>query len=57
MRLQATAARLHLHPNAVKYRLARIKDILGLDPYDSEHHLTYHIATKLVRLLTSALCP
>jgi len=54
MRLQETSIALHLHPNAVKYRLSRVRDILGVDPFSPEHHLTYHIATKLLRLVTAS---
>lgn len=42
------ARQLHLHPNSVRYRLAKIRDITGLDPlhFDGQLQLALALALK-----------
>jgi purine catabolism regulator len=49
--LQQAAQALHVHPNTLKYRLQRIKKILGQDPFRGENQLQFYLATKVARLL------
>jgi sugar diacid utilization regulator len=51
LRLQQAAERLFIHPNSLKYRLQRIRDLLNTDPFTRRDHLHYYLATKLARLL------
>jgi sugar diacid utilization regulator len=41
-----TARRLHLHRNAVSYRLRRITELLGVDFTDPDHRLALHLACR-----------
>lgn len=50
-RLQQAADQLLIHPSSLKYRLQRIRDILGNDPFFEKDHLDYYLATKIARLL------
>jgi purine catabolism regulator len=50
-RLQQAADQLLIHQSSLKYRLQRIREILGQDPFYNKDHLEYYLATKLVRLL------
>jgi sugar diacid utilization regulator len=50
-RTAETARRLHLSDRAVTYRLQRVQKLTGLDPSDSEHRLTLHVAVTGARLL------
>lgn len=50
-RLQEAAHALHIHPNTLKYRLRRIEQILGQDPFYGENQLRFYLATKMARLL------
>jgi len=50
-RLQQAANQLLIHPSSLKYRLRRIREILGSDPFYDKDHLDYYLATKLARLL------
>lgn len=49
--LQEAAHALHIHPNTLKYRLGRIEQILGQNPFKGENQLRYYLATKMARLL------
>ena len=49
--LQEAAHTLHIHPNTLKYRLGRIEQILGQDPFKGENQLRFYLATKMARLL------
>ena len=49
--LQEAARMLHIHPNTLKYRLGRIEQILGQDPFKGENQLRFYLATKMARLL------
>lgn len=49
--LQQAALELHVHPNTLKYRLQRIRQVLGQDPFKGENQLQFHLAAKLARLL------
>ncbi|WP_027363593.1 PucR family transcriptional regulator [Desulfotruncus alcoholivorax] len=50
--ISKTAEKLYVHPNTVKYRLERIKEILGKNPFSNgEEKLYYHIAVKAVNIL------
>lgn len=46
------AARLHVHPNTVAQRLARVGELLGSDWRDPTHALDLHLALRLHRLRT-----
>jgi purine catabolism regulator len=48
---QQTAHRLSIHRKTLKYRLRRIEEILGTDPFSGDRQLAYYLATKLSRLL------
>lgn len=37
-KLQEAAQALHIHPNTLKYRLRRIEQVLGQDPFEGENH-------------------
>jgi purine catabolism regulator len=50
-RLQQAADQLLIHQSSLKYRLQRIREILGQDPFYDKDHLEYYLATKLARLL------
>ncbi len=50
-KLQEAAQVLHIHPNTLKYRLRRIEQVLGQDPFKGENQLRYYLATKVARLL------
>jgi sugar diacid utilization regulator len=52
----ATAAALHLHRNAVSYRLHRITELLGVDLGDPDERLALHLACR-ARLLAQAGAP
>jgi sugar diacid utilization regulator len=44
--LTRTAQALHLHRNAVAYRIRRIFDVLDLDPEDPDQRLALHLACR-----------
>lgn len=44
--LTKTAQTLHLHRNAVAYRIKRIFDLLDLDPRDPDQRLALHLACR-----------
>jgi purine catabolism regulator len=48
---QQAAHRLSIHPKTLKYRLRRIEEILGTDPFSGDRQLGFYLATKLSRLL------
>lgn len=41
------ATRLHLHPQTLRYRLRRVRDLTGRDPHDPWHHLVLAAAAQL----------
>jgi purine catabolism regulator len=47
---QRAAKQLFIHPKTLKYRLRRIKEILGEDPFQGDCQLRYYLATKMVKL-------
>jgi len=49
-RVKATAEALHLHPNTVVQRLARVADLLGEDWRDPGHSLDLQLALRIHRL-------
>ncbi|MCE1254876.1 MAG: PucR family transcriptional regulator ligand-binding domain-containing protein [Anaerolineae bacterium] len=49
--IQPAAYHLFVHPKTLKYRLRRIEDILGVNPFSPEQHLSYYLACKLARML------
>ena len=50
--ISKTAENLFVHPNTVKYRLERIKEILGKNPfYNGEEKLYYHLSLKALKVL------
>ncbi|SHI32137.1 PucR family transcriptional regulator [Desulfofundulus thermosubterraneus] len=50
--ISRTAEKLYIHPNSVKYRLERIKEILGKDPFcNGEEKLYYYLSLKALKVL------
>ena len=49
---QQTARDLFIHPKTLKYRLRRIEEIVGIDPFEGDRQLAFYLATKLTRLQT-----
>ena len=49
--LQQTAHQLYIHPKTLHYRLRRIREILGVDPFTGENQLSFYLAAKLSRLM------
>ncbi len=50
--ISKTAEKLYIHPNSVKYRLERIKEILGKDPFSNgEEKLYYYLSLKALKVL------
>jgi DNA-binding PucR family transcriptional regulator len=49
-RLKETGARLHVHPNTVSQRLARIGELLGADWRDPARSLDVQLALRVHRL-------
>ncbi len=47
---QQAARDLFIHPKTLKYRLRRIEEILGIDPFEGDRQLGFYLATKLYRL-------
>jgi purine catabolism regulator len=47
---QQAARDLFVHPKTLKYRLRRIAEILGLDPFAGDRQLAFYLAVKLHRL-------
>lgn len=41
------ASALSIHRNTIKYRLKRIRELLGRDPHDGSSRLDLHLATKV----------
>ncbi len=50
-------AALHLHPNAVTYRVQRLTEVLGVDLRDPEARLGLHLACRMRGLLDVAGTP
>jgi len=48
---QAAAKRLAVHPNTLRYRLDRIREIAGLEPDDPETRLNLSVALRIYSLL------
>ena len=48
---QAAARRLSVHPNTLRYRLDRIREITGLEPDDPETRLNLTVALRIYDLL------
>jgi DNA-binding PucR family transcriptional regulator len=48
--LEATARLLFVHPNTVRYRLRRVRDLTGLTPSDGRGGFTLWVAVVLGRL-------
>ncbi len=49
--MNATAHALHAHRHTVSYRLARLNELTGLDPHDSEDRERLGVALKAARIL------
>ncbi len=47
-RIQQTADDLYIHPNTLRYRLERIKEISGFDFQSGEDRLNAHLAIKVL---------
>jgi len=47
---QQAARDLFVHPKTLKYRLRRIEEILGIDPFKGDRQLAFYLAAKLTRL-------
>lgn len=50
---QQAARNLFVHPKTLKYRLRRIEEILGIDPFKGDRQLAFYLAAKLTRLQAS----
>jgi DNA-binding PucR family transcriptional regulator len=50
--LEATARALFVHPNTVRYRLRRVRDLTGWDPTDPREAFTVHVGITAGRLAT-----
>jgi purine catabolism regulator len=48
--LSTSAARLYIHPKTMKYRLNRIKEIIGTDPFSGHIQFHYYFCTKAAKL-------
>ncbi|MDM5196726.1 PucR family transcriptional regulator ligand-binding domain-containing protein [Fictibacillus enclensis] len=49
----AVAKQLYVHPNTVKYRIQKVREVLGFDPFQlPEQRLNFHLALKARRLLS-----
>jgi sugar diacid utilization regulator len=48
--LKATASKLYVHPNTLRYRLKKIEEILGVDLQKSEDFLNILIALKVINM-------
>ncbi|MDO9396730.1 MAG: helix-turn-helix domain-containing protein [Herbiconiux sp.] len=46
--LKAVGTRLHLHPNAVAYRISRISQSLDLDLADADNRFALHLACRIL---------
>ena len=44
---QQAALSLFVHPKTLKYRLHRIEEILGIDPFSKDQQLNFYIAIKI----------
>ena len=50
--IKDAAEKLYVHPNTVKYRMKRIKEITGEDLFnDDQKRLYYHIMVKALKIL------
>ena len=47
--MNATAQAIHAHRHTVSYRLERVKDLSGLDPFTSEDHERLGLGLKAYR--------
>jgi hypothetical protein len=47
-RIQATADRLHIHPNTLRYRIDRLRQHLEIDFDDADHRLTTWLQLRLI---------
>jgi purine catabolism regulator len=47
---QQAARNLFVHPKTLKYRLRRIEEILGIDPFEGDRQLGFYLATKLYQI-------
>ena len=52
---KATADKLFLHVNTVKYRLARIQNLAGIDLQEPETRFNLVLALKIRRYIKTAL--
>jgi hypothetical protein len=55
--LEGTARSLFVHPNTVRYRLRRIRDVTGLTPLSARHAFALRIALAVGRMDPSASAP
>ncbi|QLL06505.1 helix-turn-helix domain-containing protein [Mycobacterium vicinigordonae] len=49
--LERAAAMLHIHPNTVRYRLTKIREILGVDLHDVEKRFLLELALRVQSVL------
>ncbi|MGQ0846810.1 MAG: helix-turn-helix domain-containing protein [Sporichthyaceae bacterium] len=52
--LERTAALLHVHPNTVRYRIARVQDVLGLDLKSVDNRFQLDLALRVLDALKGA---
>jgi len=48
---QQTSHQLFIHPKTLKYRLRRIEEILGADPFSGDKQLSFYLAIKMAKLI------
>lgn len=53
--LRVAAEKLSLHYNSLKYRAARIWELLGIDPENSDHRFNLSLALRIYRVLKGNL--
>jgi len=52
--LQESARRLHIHVSTLRYRLERIRSLLGVDVSDEDARFELSLALRLHRLRSSS---
>ena len=53
--MNATAAAIHAHRHTVSYRLERVKELTGLDPFTSEDRERLGLGLKAYRIIEPQL--
>jgi DNA-binding PucR family transcriptional regulator len=53
--IEATGRALFVHPNTIRYRLRRVREVTGLSPTDPRESYTLRVALTLGRLARTDL--